>query len=1036
MPVQRLLQNCDNNTNVLTHRLLQNDCDFTNMPTERLLQNDCININVPTQRLLQNNCDNVNNVPTQRLLQNEPVQRLLSNNYIDVNSIKCIATNFESIVGKIDELRAKVDIVNPDVIFGTETWLKPDCENVLIDIAGFNVFRKDTDEVRGGVILYIKSHLCVEPCAELNNMNVKDTLWVWIKNDYGTDNLVGVIYRKGDSDVHVNDRILEQLELATRLSNGKLLINGDFNLPNINWKENYVEDSNVSYSQMFYDKLCDLFLYQHILEPTRQRGRDTPNCLDLVITSSETNVSNIEISNPLGKADHCLLLWDYQVSMVRLAENEMYRYDYHKADYNKLRELLSDVDWSNVTVCNNVDKAWNYFHEKVLEAVHKCVPKVKITTRKKINPPWFNVKAKRCVKRKYYAWLRYKDQRSYGRYMAYVKVRNRVAKSLRKIKREYEKNLCKKIKRNSKAFYMYINSKTKAKSSVLRVKSKDGIVTSNNLETAHELNQFFQSVYVCEDDKDLIYFNDFVHCVFDKYAPEPFNFLGVPCSESINEIYFTPDDVKKLLQNVNPNKAMGPDDIHPRVLKELSEIIYFPLYCIFRQSLDIGVLPETWKVANVTPIFKKGNKLITENYRPVSLTSQVCKLCEKLVRKNIVNFLEGNDIFCEEQHGFRKGRSCLTNLLTTLEEWTELYDNGLPFDTLYLDFRKAFDSVPHARLTYKLYKYGIRGKLNVWIEDFLRGRKQSVSVNGSKSTQLRVTSGVPQGSVLGPVLFLAFINDLPSVITTKSKIFADDTKMYHPILSLIDYNCMQTDLEKLSNWSQEWLLGFNSKKCKVMHFGLKNPCYQYTMNGDVIETVKEEKDLGVLFTDKLSFSKYICNAAAKANRVLGLIKKSFNYITKESFLVLYKSYVRPHLEYCAQVWSPYLQKDIDVLEKVQRRATKIVPGLENLSYENRLLELKLTTLDKRRVRGDLIETYKILNDLENVNKDLFFHEREYIGLRGHSKMLKMSRSRLNVRKYFFSNRVIALWNSLPQHVIDAPTVNCFKNRYDKYYYNF
>ena len=244
---------------------------------------------------------------------------------------------------------------------------------------------------------------------------------------------------------------------------------------------------------------------------------------------------------------------------------------------------------------------------------------------------------------------------------------------------------------------------------------------------------------------------------------------------------------------------------------------------------------------------------------------------------------------------------------------------------------------------------------------------------------------------------------------------------------------MQNDIDRLLKWSDEWLLGFNSSKCKVMHVGGKNPCYQYTMNGNVIETVHEEKDLGVLIDDKLSFSKYICNTAAKANRILGLIRRTFTYISKESFIILYKTYVRPHLEYCVQVWSPYLQRDKDALEKVQRRATKIVPELANLPYDQRLRELNLTTLENRRVRGDLIEVYKIVHGFENIGSDVFFRNRLYQGLRGHSHMFEVNRCKYNLRKHFFSNRVICLWNSLPHHVVHAPSVNTFKKYYDDFY---
>ena len=976
-----------------------------------------------------------NFIPENELLPNTN-QRLLQNDFICENNVKCMLTNFESINNKMDEFKITVQNCKPDIIFGTETWLKEEVDDVLIHLPGFKLYRNDTTEVRGGVIIYVKDNLTVEECDILNEMNVKDTLWLKILCDNAPDLIVGVVYRKGDSQLEYNTNLLQQIVRAMEISNSKILLCGDFNLPNIDWVNSFVNDSDNSMSQLFFDKFNDLFLYQHVSEPTRQRGENVPHCLDLVLTQNEHNVNDVTIHSPLGKSDHSVITWNLLVNKQRICETEQFRYDYCKADYVKLRRIMNETDWNCVTNAENVNSAWEYFNEVLSSAVHKCVPRVKVSDGKKMNPPWFNARAKRIVRRKYFAWKRYTESRSYVRYTEYVKARNNAAKKLRKIRRDYEKCLIDKIKSNSKAFYMYINSKTKSKSSVTRLKNSEGVLTSNDLETADELNKFFQSVYVKEDDKELIFFNDFVHCVFDREAPDPFDFLGIQSVSMLDDIFFTPMDVKKLLVTINPNKAMGPDNIHPRVLKELSDCIYFPLYCIMRQSLDEGTLPDIWRVAHVTPIFKKGDRMSSSNYRPVSLTSQICKLLEKIIRQRLVDFLESNNIFCDEQHGFRKSRSCLTNLLCTLEEWTRLYDEGLPFDVLYLDFCKAFDSVPHGRLSYKLFKYGITGKLNAWLEDFLRGRKQAVCINGSMSSYLNVTSGVPQGSVLGPVLFLLFINDLPAVIRTKCNIFADDTKMYHPILSIVDHHSVQNDLESLISWSNEWLLGFNSNKCKVMHIGKRNPNYEYTMNGVLLQSVKEEKDLGVLVTSDLSFSKYISSAAAKANRILGIIKRSFLHMSKEAFLVLYKTYVRPHLEYCVQVWSPYLQRDKDVIEKVQRRATKIVPELRNLSYEERLVQLKLTTLENRRVRGDLIEVFKFVKGIENVSIDVFFQHRLYQGLRGHPYTLELNRCHYNMRKFFFSNRVVTLWNSLPLHVVSSPDVLNFKINYDRHYYNY
>ena len=253
----------------------------------------------------------------------------------------------------------------------------------------------------------------------------------------------------------------------------------------------------------------------------------------------------------------------------------------------------------------------------------------------------------------------------------------------------------------------------------------------------------------------------------------------------------------------------------------------------------------------------------------------------------------------------------------------KLQDSGSPFDVLYLDFQKAFDSVPHARLVYKLRKYGIGDTLSNWIEDFLGGRKQRVCINKASSSWTKVTSGVPQGSVIGPFLFLLYINDLPGKIKSNCQIFADDTKVYQPILSLVDAQELQDDLSNLIEWSNIWLLGFNQQKCKVLHVGKTNPGYDYTMNDNVLETVTEEKDLGILITNNVSFSKHIAVTAARSNGILGMIKRAFSYIDKESFLLLYKGFIRPHLEYCVQAWAPYLEKDKKYFRKGAKKSHKV-----------------------------------------------------------------------------------------------------------------
>uniref|UniRef100_A0A8C8SCV0 Reverse transcriptase domain-containing protein n=1 Tax=Pelusios castaneus TaxID=367368 RepID=A0A8C8SCV0_9SAUR len=383
-------------------------------------------------------------------------------------------------------------------------------------------------------------------------------------------------------------------------------------------------------------------------------------------------------------------------------------------------------------------------------------------------------------------------------------------------------------------------------------------------------------------------------------------------------------------------------------------------------------VPKDWKSANVTPIFKKGPRGDPSNYRPVSLTSVPGKLVETIVKNKIVSHIEKHKLLSNSQHGFCKGKSCLTNLLEFFEGVNKHVDRGDPVDIVYLDFQKAFDKVPHQRLLCKLSCHGIKGKVLSWIENWLKDREQRVGVNGKFSDWKRVASGVPQGSVLGPVLFNLFINDLEKGVNSEVAKFADDTKLLKIVKTKADCEELQKDLTKLSDWASKWQMKFNVDKCKVMHIGKNNPNYTYNMMGANLATTSQEKDLGVIVDSSLKMSVQCAEAVKKANRMLGIIKKGIENKTANVLLPLYKSMVRPHLEYCVQMWSPHLKKDILALEKVQKRATKMIRGLESASYEERLKRLGLFSLEKRRLRGDMIEVYKIMTDVEKVDKEKLF----------------------------------------------------------------
>ena len=410
----------------------------------------------------------------------------------------------------------------------------------------------------------------------------------------------------------------------------------------------------------------------------------------------------------------------------------------------------------------------------------------------------------------------------------------------------------------------------------------------------------------------------------------------------------------------------------------------------------------------------------------------ICKLLERLIKDHMVDFLVKHKLLNSSQHGFLKARSCLTNMLCFLEEITKWIDEGSPVDIIYLDFQKAFDKVPHQRLLLKLKAHGIGDSITDWIEQWLTDRRQRVVVDGEVSNWKSVLSGVPQGSVLRPILFLIYINDLDESITSNVLKFADDTKLFRKVNTDGDKQHLQNDLDRLVKWSEKWQMLFNFGKCKCLHTGHGNLDVNYKMGETVLCTTVKEKDLGVTISADMKVSEQCGIAASKGNQILGLIRRNIIYKGKKLIIPLYKAIVRPHLEYCIQSWRPYRKKDIYMLERIQRRATKMIPELRDLSDEERLKECGLTTLETRRLRGGQIEVFKILNGYENIDRNMFFSLKMDSRTRGHEVKLVKDQCRLDIRKHSFSQRTINEWNKLSTDCVTASSVNMFKNKVDTY----
>lgn len=946
-------------------------------------------------------------------LHNAPV------NKFEHSKFTCLYTNADSLLNKRNELKIEIALTKPKIIGITE--VKP--KNARFDIALAELQLDEYDlltnvhEKGRGICLYTHVSLKAAHCDINENVKFQESIWAQIRLPNTNDVLlVGCCYRSPNSAEENSYKLNTLLKEVECRKASHVLVMGDFNYPEINWNGN---SSMTDTAHKFIESTRDAFLYQHIEEPTRYRANQTPNILDLIFTNEEGMVDNLDYGPHLGSSDHIMISFTFKWE-TKVPPPPPGRFMYDKGNYNRLRSMF-EKNWEQELEGLSVQQAWDKLENHLETTVNECIPKTRPHHNGKLKPLWMNGKALAKVKKKHHAWKRYQHTKDGEAYHDYIQARNQARWATRQAVRDFEKLVAKNVKGNPKAFWKYVQEKTRTRTGIADLRKDNGDLTKTEAEKAEVLNDYFSKVFTREDTSGIP------------------NLPSKKVLEALDTIKITCDEVEKKLDGLKIGKSPGPDGIHPRVLKELSPVISTPLSIIYQKSVEEGTVPLSWKVGHVTPIFKKGDKHSAANYRPVSLTSVACKVMESVVRSKIMTHMFKNQLFADDQHGFIGGRSCITQLLETLEDWTRILDDGGRIDAVYMDFMKAFDTVPHQRLLSKLSTYGITGNTRSWIEAFLTGRRQRVNVNGAMSSWRDVVSGIPQGSVLGPLLFVIFINDLPEAVDCGIKLFADDTKAYQHVETQTDCEHLQRNIDALRDWSTTWQMKFHPGKCKVMRIGNNHPEFTYTMLDNdgkrvPLDVSQVEKDLGVLIDGKLKFDQHINQTVKKANMLLAVIRRSFVYLNEEIMSFMYKGLVRPALEYGAAVWSPKLERDVEAIESVQRRATRMIPSLKSLPYEQRLRELKLPSMKYRRYRGDMIHTYKYMHQKYFVPGCQMF-SKSVTSTRGHSLKLSKGRCKGSLRSNFFSQRVINMWNSLPEDVVMAPSLNTFKNRIDGHWAN-
>ena len=944
------------------------------------------------------------------------------------------------------------------------TWLKQDIhDNEILPPEAYKVFRCDRtvnshppdpnnpNKYRkngGGVLIAIKSSLDITS-KRISTQCAAEVLSIEITLKNNTKFCLSTIYRVGtlgSENLHVLQSYFSSILRSKKFS--KLFIIGDLNFPDLSaseWRSGL--SSNTSLSSNFLEITNQLGLIQCIGEPTHRHG----NILDVLLTNSPQSLTNVVVNeeNSFCSSDHFPISFSLKANVRRKQSVKRHIYNFKKADWKNLNSELSRIPWHSLLASSEIETCWHNFKSKLYEACDNHIPKIYV--RDGFKPPWFDSEVYDLCREK--ERLRIKLKITKDRYSrdvaedetpippqivldAELKFQAARREVNRLIRRKMNSNFSDKQSENAitKKFWSYV----KATSNTHRIP-----------ETI-SYNDTFRTN--CKGQADL--FNNFFRDQFS--SPSKYD---IQINYSVNQdIEFSIPQIEKFLKNLDPNKAPGPDKIHGKILKNCAKNLAVPLALLFQTSYYTCSIPTEWKMANVVPVYKKGPKSSVQNYRPISLTSLVMKVYERVIASELLNLV--NKKLNPRQHGFLPLKSCESQLLPFADSLARCLNKGSRTDIIYFDFAKAFDSVNHDIILHKLKtQYGIDGLLLKFFVEYLSGRVQRVAIGNELSDELTVASGVPQGSILGPLLFVLFINDIGDNIDEHSNLllYADDTKLYREINNEIDCELLQRDIDTLSNWATVNKIKFHPDKCKVLSVTLQRNTsinFTYNLSGVPIQQVSSEKDLGIHMTNNLCWTKHCNYLLSKASRNLGLLRRTCYFVkNSRQRRSLYIAMVRSQFEHCSSLWSSCSPTILDKFESLQKKCLKWILNEEYCSYHGdtyffKCKQLDLLPMKSRFVLRDLTSFHGIINSTSPIPLPHYLHLHT-----GNSRLRSSHLDHLSItsdinpritvnyssgsndpissslsqfaNSFFF--RTMNTWNSLPLQVRQIASPNLFES---------
>ena len=897
-----------------------------------------------------------------------------------------------------------------DIITISETHVHAGVPNNLFCLSDFHeIIRNDRAGEGGGVAVFVRDSITYKRIFQYEKPNI-EAIWLQISSIEGKV-LVCSCYRP-PKDNNFWAEFAGVLDEVKEDHTSSVIILGDLNA-----------DLSMPNGRKL-SQLCDSHNFAYLVnEPTRITD-NTATILDQIIVNCPNFVRKVEVSPPVSTSDHCTVGIHLSFKIKKEAAYERKIWIFKDADFDKFRNALLTTDFNQCFEDNNVNVACSKWTETFLSVANETIPNKKVIIRPN-DSPWYTSELRTMRRRMLRAYHKFKSTKRENDWASYKTLKNEYHHGLDEAEAAYKQSLSSSLEhqRNSKRWWQTVKwllgkgGDTSYPS--LNINDKN---INLNKEKAEAFNNFFLSHSSIDESNAVL--------------PDDNEF-----PEGISNIVATENEVHDLLKCIDPSKSTGPDGVSPRLLKEAGVAIVPSLTKLMNLSLSSATVPDSWKLAHVIPLFKKGEKSEVNNYRPVSLLSCVSKILERVVFKHIFNYLRDSHFLSEHQSGFQPGDSTVNQLCYLYHTFCEALDNKKDVYIVFCDVRKAFDRVWHKGLLYKLRKAGICGLLLAWFENYLKDRYQQVVIRGEKSEIGLIRAGVPQGSVLGPLLFLVYINDLTSVTQCKIKLFADDTSLY------IDFDnsaeaeeALNNDMLNIQNWANQWLVSFSPVKTKLMTCSFKNtqPA-TVVFDNTQIESVQNHRHLGLILSHDLTWSCHVQSLIQSVSPLIDVLKKLKHSLDRRTLETIYFSFIRPKLEYGCHIWDNCSKHDSDLLEGVQLDMARVITGARRgTSHALLYKETNWQLLSERR------ENIKLKNFIKIVNNDSPLYLSALLpktfgelrpNTRNPNNYIQFKARTETFSSSFFPSS-IRLWNTKPLEERTVEFIMCAMKRKGNELYNF